>query len=221
MIGPPKVGKSEFWSHGDKTLYIQCEPGLNHLSVMKVPCRDWGDFRDTYSALLKAQQSGNFPYDTIVVDTIDRFVSFSNDEVVQRGREKFKSATIYGIGDIPNGAGWKWSEDNINMALVKLAELPAATVLIGHLENKELKLENGVSIHKQTVSLSPKIGIAICSWADHILNIEGANKTGDRKVRTRPSGSVEAGSRGLMVPEDFVWTRDSKSNYEKFRGLFV
>ncbi len=220
MIGPPKVGKSEFWSYGEKTLYLQCEAGLNHLEVMKLPIHDWAMFRDAYTALKQADNEGKFPYDTIVVDTIDKWIDLANDATVERGREKFKAATIYSIGDIPNGAGWKWSQDTIAMALTKLEQLPACIVLIGHLENKELKLENSVSIHKQTVALSPKVGISVCSWADHILNIEGGGKTGDRRVRTRPTGGIEAGSRGDVVPENFVWSRDNKSNYEKFRGLF-
>jgi hypothetical protein len=208
---------SEFWSHGDKTLYIQCEPGLNHLSVMKLVCNSWDDFGDIYSELVKAEP---FPYDTIVVDTVDRLVDYANDKTVEMGREKFKAATIYTVGDIPNGAGWYWTKERINNALGKLNSLPACIVLIGHLTNKEVALENNVKMNMQTISLSPSTGSTICAWSDHILNIEGGGKTGDRKVRTRPSASVMAGSRGDMVPENWVWTRDSKVNYEKFRSLF-
>ena len=218
MIGPPKVGKSEFWSHGEKTLYIQCEPGLNHLSVMKLPCNSWADFGAIYTELSKADPC---PYDTIVIDTVDRLVDYANNETIQMGREKFKSATIYTTGDIPNGAGWFWTKERMNNALVKLHNLDACIVLIGHLSNKEISLENQVKMNIQTISLSPSTGSTICAWADHILNIEGGGeKSGNRKVRTRPRASIMAGSRGCMVPEDMIWTRDSKANYTKFRGLF-
>ena len=55
MIGSAGIGKSEFWSHGDKTLYIQTEAGLNHLSVMKVPVRSWGDFKELFTFMVKAK----------------------------------------------------------------------------------------------------------------------------------------------------------------------
>ena len=83
VIGPPGIGKSEFFSHGDKTLYIQTEAGLNHLRVMKVPVRSWDDFREVYTQLLQASP---FPYDTIVIDTIDKFVDLANQEAMERGR---------------------------------------------------------------------------------------------------------------------------------------
>lgn len=221
MIGPPKVGKSEFWSHGDRTLYIQTEAGLNHLAVKKLVCHTWGDFRDIYSALVKANVSGKFPYDTIIVDTVDEWVAQANNEIIERGIEKFKAATIYTIGDIPNGAGYSWSRELVRLALKKLEELPAATVLIGHMDTKEIVMENNVRFNMQTIALSPSMGKMICAWADHIMNIEGGNKAGERRVRTRPTGSIMAGSRGDMLPENFVWARNSKENYSNLRKLFT
>jgi hypothetical protein len=220
MIGPPKVGKSEFWSYGDKTLYIQCEPGLKHLSVMKLVCTSIGDFREIYGALIGAQNKGEFPYDTIVVDTVDRLIDFANEEVVRRGQEKFKAATIYGVGDIPNGQGYSWTRELISTLLAKLSDLPACIALIGHLASKELTMENNVKMTMQTISLSPSVGNAVCSWADHIMSIEGGNKSGDRRVRTRPTPNIMAGSRGNILPENFIWTKNSKENYQRMRGLF-
>ena len=222
MIGPPGIGKSEFWSHGDKTLYVQTEAGLNHLSVMKVPVRCFDDFRNLYSALLKSHQEGKFPYDTIVVDTVDKLVDSVNEEVIGRGRSKFKSADINVVGDIPNGAGWAWSTDLVENALGKLEELPACIVLIGHLDNKEVKQPNNVSIHKQTISIGGKTGRNLASWPDHFLNIEASFKGTEavRKVRTLPTATLDAKSRGGIVPNGWVWEADSKVNYDKFKGLF-
>lgn len=222
VLGSPKIGKSSFFSFGDKTLYIQTEQGLNHLSVMKLPVRSWDEFKNVYSALLKAKNDGKFPYDTIVIDTIDSLVDLANEDVVERGRQKFKSADINVVGDIPNGAGWMWSTENINLALSKLETLGACIVLIGHLDRKEIKQPNNVSMHLQTISIGGKTGRAIMAYADHILSIEVSMKGSEmvRRVRTRPTATVEAGSRGEMIPEDWVWSSDMKADYTKFRGLF-
>src|SRR3990167_8161726 len=104
MIGQPGIGKSQFWSFGGKTLYLQTEAGLNHVSVMKLPCRNFDELKEILTALIQAQQANTFPYDTIVVDTIDELIDILIEECIKRGREKFLkiAGDINSIGDIPN-----------------------------------------------------------------------------------------------------------------------
>lgn len=222
MIGAPGCGKSTFWSFGDKTLYIQTEAGLNHLSVMKLSVKSWGEWEETFSALNQAAIKGALPYDTIVIDTIDRLVDFANEEAVDRGRDKYKSAEINVVGDIPNGAGWSWVTDLLENTLSKLERLGCHIVVIGHLDRKEIKQPNNVSLHLQTISIGGKTGRAIASWADHLLNIEtkmvGNNM--QRVVRALPTAVVDAKSRGGVVKDGWVWESDDKKNYETFRKLF-
>lgn len=221
MIGSPKIGKSEFWSFCNG-LYIQTEAGLNHLSVMKVPCRSWEDWEDIYSALIKQKNSGQFTYDTIIIDTIDNFVDYANTRAVEMGTKKFKAAEINTVGDIPNGAGWAWATNLVDSALSQLESLGCCVAYIGHLDRKEVKKPNNVSIHLQTISIGGKTGRNLMAWADHILNVESAmiGNNMKRVVRTRPTASVEAGSRGNMIPDNWIWEDDMKVNWEKFRGLF-
>jgi len=187
-----------------------------------LPCRSWDEWRDIYSALLQAQREGKFPYETIVIDTIDKFIDLSNTEVIERGRNKFKGAEIFTIGDIPNGAGWAWATDNIELALSKLEDLPAAICYIGHLDRKEIKKPNNTSIHLQTISIGGKTGRALVAWCDHFINIEAAmvGNNVKRRLRTLPTASVDAKSRGGVVPDGTEWGEDSKANWVKFRGLF-
>jgi len=220
MIGPPGIGKSKFWSFCNG-LYIQTEAGLNHLKVMKMPCRSWEDFRQIYTLLIQAANSGKFPYDTIIIDTIDKFVDMAQQETVERGRNKFKGNEIHTVGDIPNGAGWAWSMDLVENALAKLDELPAAVVYIGHLEVKEVK-EPTRSIHKQTISIGGKMGGMLTAWPDHLLNVQGMFVGNElrRVVRTLPSQTIEAKSREGLVKDGWQWEADDEANWKKFRGLF-
>lgn len=221
MIGPPGIGKSKFWSFCNG-LYIQTEAGLNHLSVMKVPVRSWEDFRQLYTALIQAHQAGKLTYDTIIIDTIDKFIDLAHQEVIERGRNKFKGIEINVIGDIPNGAGWAWAQDLVENALGKLDELPCAVVYIGHLETKEVK-EPTRSIHKQTISVGGKMGGMLTAWPDHFLNVNAAYSGNELKriVRTLPSQTIEAKSREGMVKDGTVWSSNDKENWENFRKLFV
>lgn len=221
MIGPPGIGKSKFWSFCNG-LYIQTESGLNHLKVMKTPCHSWEDFKEIYGALVKLVQSGSFPYDTIIIDTIDKFVDFAQAEAIERGRAKFKGIEINTVGDIPNGAGWAWAMDLVENALAKLDELPCAVVYVGHLELKEVK-EPTRSIHKQTISIGGKMGGMLTAWPDHLLNVTASYIGNDckRVVRTLPSQTIEAKSREGLVPDGWTWEKDDEANWKKFRSLFA
>jgi hypothetical protein len=223
LIGASGIGKSTFFSFGDKTLYMQTEAGLNHLSVIKVPIRSFNDLKELLTALIQADQSGKFPYDCIVIDTIDELIDLINEEVIRRGREKFTklSNEINTIGDIPNGAGWQWATELIKLTFDKLEKLPACIAFVGHLENKEVKTATD-KYHKQTLSIGGKTGLWLTAWTDHFLNVESTMNGQQfvRKVRTRPTQYVEAKSRGNVVPDGWQWIDSMQENWNKFRGLF-
>lgn len=222
MIGAPGCGKSTFPSFCEKALYLQCEAGLNHLSVMKTPVTSWAEWEATYTALMQAKQKGEFPYDMIVIDTIDKFVDCANSEAVEIGRNKYKSSEINTIGDIPNGAGWGWGTDLVENALTKLEKLGCHIFVIGHLDRKEVKDAAGVARHVQTISIGGKTGRAIMSWADAIMNIETKmiGNTMQRVVRTIPTAVIDAKSRGGVIKDGWVWSTNDKENWDKFRGLY-
>jgi KaiC/GvpD/RAD55 family RecA-like ATPase len=222
MIGSPGCGKSTFWSFGDKTLYVQTEAGLNHLSVLKVVVSSWADWESVYGSLLQAKIKNELDYDTIVIDSCDRLIDFANEEAVARGKEKYKTSEINVVGDIPNGAGWSWVTDLIENMMSKLEKLGCHIVLIGHLDRKEIKQPNNTSVHLQTISIGGKTGRAIMSWADHILNIEAkmVGNTMQRVVRAIPTVTVDAKSRGGVIKDGWVWSQVDSENYAKFRGAF-
>ena len=224
IIGPPGIGKSEFLSGCSNNLFIQTEAGLNHLRVMKVPCRSFGDLREILTALIQAKQAGKLLYEAVTLDTIDEFLDIINEEVIRRGREKFQKIAndINTIGDIPNGAGWQWSTELIKLTLDKLESLEIALFWIGHMDMKEVKTATD-KYHKSTLSIGGKTGLSLLSWPDHLLNIEASYNGSKliRKVRTRPTQYLDAKSRGGVVPDGWLWSDDMKENWTKFRGLFT
>lgn len=222
MIGAPGCGKSTFPSFNDKTLYLQCEAGLNHLEVFKTPVTSWAEWEATYAALMQAKIKNELPYDTIVIDTIDKFVDCANTEAIDIGRNKYKTSEINTVADIPNGAGWGWSTDLVENALSKLEKLDCCLFVIGHLDRKEIKNPNGTATHLQTISIGGKTGRAIMAWADHILNIETkmVGNTMQRVCRTVPTAQVDAKSRGGVIKDGWVWDNTDKVNFDKFKGAF-
>ena len=223
MIGPPGIGKSEFWSFCNG-LYIQTENGLNHLKVMKVPCRSWDDAKNIYSLLMQTyQKDGKLPYDTIIIDTIDKLVDLAQAEVVDRGRTKFSkiSELINTVGDIPNGAGWAWCQELVENYLTQLEQLGCAIVYVGHLENKEIK-EQTQSYHKQTISIGGKMGGMLVAWPDHLLNVSAKFQGNElkRSVKTVPAATLDAKSRGGMVKDGWQWPKNTEDAWKEFRAWF-
>ena len=222
-LGQGKIGKSDFWSQGEKTLFLECEAGLNHLTCMKVPCRDWEDITDTLGQLYVLHQKGSFPYDTVVIDTVDRFIDLATAYVIDRAKEKYKDASkIETIGDIPNGAGLYQATNLVRITLEKMRQFPCALVLIGHIKAEKLK-DGPREYNKQTINIGGQMGAILLHWADHTLHWR-ARQLGDtveRNIRTKPSEELEAGSRGNLVPDGFRIEGSMKVSYDKFRKLFT
>jgi len=225
MIGPGKIGKSDFWSRGPQTLFLEFEPGLNHLSVISIPIREWSDYQDAYGLLYteSMEHEGKLPYDTCVIDTIDRMVNLATEECIRRGREKYAkmASQINTIGDIPNGAGWAWQTDLIHTSLRKFEQLPMATVLIGHWTNRIIK-EPTREYSRDTISIGGQTGTKLLHWADHTINMR-ARMVGSQISRVavaRPTDTLEAGSRGNVLPPEAEWGEDMDQNYDTMRKLF-
>ena len=223
-LGPGKVGKSDFWSQGDKTLFLEFEAGLNHLTCYRIPVRAWEEFIEVLGELYKAQKAGSFPYDTLVIDTVDRMIDLANEYVIERAKEKFKAdiaSKNETIGDITNGAGWYQATNIVRITLEKMRQFPAALVLIGH--TKVDRRKEGVrEYNKETINIGGQAGTSLLHWADHTLHWR-ARMRGDqveRCLRTKPSEELEAGSRGNMVPDGFRIDGSMKESYGKFRALF-
>ena len=191
---------------------------------MKVTCRSWADIRDTYLELYNANKDGKFPYDTVVIDTGDRLVKFAAEEVITRAKEKYKKEiadAINTLGDVPNGNGWYLNTELVSNVLAKFEAFPAAVVVIAHTDKKEIKSPT-TSIHKDTISIGGQTGTNMLYWADHVIHVR-ARQVGDeiqRNLRTMPTDTIEAGSRGKMIPDGLVWSKDPVKNYAEFRKLF-
>src|SRR3990167_8763963 len=165
-LGAPKIGKSAFWAEGEKTLFLELEPGLNHLSVMKVSVRSWEEFTEVLGELYKAQQAGKFPYDTLVIDTLDRMIDLANEYVIDRAKEKYKSdiaEKIESIGDIPNGAGGVQATNLIRITPEKLKVFPWAGSLNGQSKQEKPKGGNKEFSHAP-INNGGQMGTGLLGW---------------------------------------------------------
>jgi hypothetical protein len=96
LYSAPKLGKSQFASNFPEAIFFECEPGLNHLEVFKVPTYTWEDFL----AACKLVAQGNHPFKTIVVDTADNAFKFCSEYVCSKHNIEYE-------GDMGHGKGWR------------------------------------------------------------------------------------------------------------------
>lgn len=243
VLGAPKIGKSELFAQ-DASLFLDIEGGLSHLDVFKLPKErpfiDYDEMERVIDQLVAMRQSGKFPanIDTVVVDTATRFTQLLDEKVLDllntkhpgKDWEAIESVTVGGDKGNP---GWKMRSNLADALLGKLKQLGCAVVIIAHMEHKKVKNDSGIEIDKQTIDIGGQLGKAYLRYSDHILNIISKNDGGiiTRTVRAIPTATVEAGSRGLCIPDGWVlenpkaktkeaMVEAAKANYAKLRSFF-
>ena len=221
IIGISGIGKSSFFAQDPKAFFIETEPGLNFIETYKLSARSWEDIRNIYRALSDAPTP--FPYNIIVIDTIDKLVDYAEEEVVNNAKKFYTkiASEINTIGEIPQGGGWSRTRQLVNAFMDKLNAFPCALAYIGHCIDK--RVERGVKKYdRSTISIWKGMGADLLAWPDHLMQVD-AELVGDQLVRTvytKPTQSRECKSRGAIIPDGWRWDVSDKVNYDKFRGLF-
>lgn len=244
VLGAPKIGKSEMFGANEGSVFLDIEGGLSHLDVVKFPKDrpfiDYDELERTIDQLVAMRQTGKFPpkVDTLIVDTATRLTQLASDKAVEILNRKFPNKGWETIEEISLGGtsgspGWQLRSNLVDALLGKLKQLDCAIVIIAHMEHKKVKNEMGVEIDKQTIDIGGQLGKAYLRYSDHILNIISKNDGGiiTRTVRALPTATIEAGSRGLCVPDNWVLVNPvartpealkvaAKANFDKLRSFF-
>lgn len=226
LTGIPKCGKTSLLAQGgEKTFFFRLAPEFNNLKTTGEDCKDFSDCEKWRNKLIQAKKAGLFPWETIVFDPADRFLSFMADEVCA----KFGGAES--IGDIPHGKGWSAYKAGLESFMYGLEELPAHKFFVLHSVTKQFAepgqedVKNPKTYVKEVSDLSEKTESAILRWADNIFHIK-AGYVGSqyaRTILTRGTKHIEAGSKSpsLQAHPQIQWGKDDLETYVKLRGLFT
>lgn len=196
LYGSPKLGKSSFASKAPGSLFFECEPGLNHLEVFKVPTFSWEAFLEACKLVAK----GDHNFKTIVIDTVDNAFKMCSDYVCAKHGIEYE-------GDMGHGKGWALVKNEWHRVLTRLASLPYGLILISHAVDKTIETRTG-EYTKTQPSLPDRarnvvLGLVdIILYGDSIAKKDAAgNVTIERVVRTKPHPTYEAGDRTGRLPE--------------------
>jgi hypothetical protein len=196
LYGAPKLGKSSFASKAPGALFFECEPGLNHLEVFKVPTYSWEAFLEACKLIAK----GDHNFKTIVIDTVDNAFKMCSDYVCAKHGIEYE-------GDMGHGKGWALVKNEWHRVLTRLASLPYGLILISHAIDKTIETRTG-EYTKTTPSLPDRARNVVLGLVDIILfgdsvakKDTAGNVTIERVVRTKPHPTYEAGDRTGRLPE--------------------
>lgn len=244
VLGAPKIGKSELFSAGEGTVFLDIEGGLSHLDVVKFPkdrpFLDYDELENIIDNFVAMKQKGTFPkhIDTIVLDTATRFTQLLSDKTVEifnkKMNKEWETIEEINLGGDKGSPGWSQRNNLADNILGKLKQLKCAVVIIAHTDNKKQKNDVGVEMTVSTIDIGGQLGKSYLRYSHHILNIVSkieADGLITRTVRALGTGTVEAGSRGLCIPDKWVLenpkarTKEAmqeaaKANYAKLRSFF-
>ena len=196
LYGSPKLGKSSFASKAPGSLFFECEPGLNHLEVFKVPTYSWEAFLEACKLVAK----GDHNFKTLVIDTVDNAFKMCSDYVCAKHGIEYE-------GDMGHGKGWALVKNEWHRVLTRLASLPYGLILISHAVDKTIETRTG-EYTKTQPSLPDRARNVVLGLVDIILYGDSTakkdaagNVTIERVVRTKPHPTYEAGDRTGRLPE--------------------
>ncbi len=195
LYGVPKLGKSSFASQFPEAMFFECEPGLNHLEVFKVPTYSWEAFLEACKLLAK----GDHNFKTLVIDTVDNAFKMCSDYVCAKHGIEYE-------GDMGHGKGWALVKNEWHRVLTRLASLPYGLILISHAVDKTIETRTG-EYTKTTPSLPDRARNVVLGLVDIILygdSISRKDAAGnlvvDRVLRTKPHPTYEAAIARVACP---------------------
>ena len=216
LYGPPGVGKSSWASQSAKPVFIQCERGLDQITVPRLPVPKT---LDDYKLQIQALVNEEHDFATIVIDTLDALELLVWEEVCRIG--KCSSIEDY-------GGGWQKGyvkakeifskilerllnmNERFNILLVAHARVKSFTdpMLSAPYDQWQLRIEQkSAELLFQMVDLVLFANVAKTLDKENVKARKGrAIISEDREMWTQPSTGIIAKNRfNLPSPMELSW----------------
>ena len=196
IFGPPKIGKTTLASQFPDAVFLATEDGQNALECYRVGLDSWSKFLDACGELM----TGEHPFSTIVVDTVDNLWGLCQQFVCEKRGIEHESELAYGLGS-------ELIRAEFFRALTKLSMLPYGLVLISHSVSREVTTRTG-KYDRVIPSFKQREQGRLLGMADFILYCdllvvpdEDGDQQTHRVIRTKTSDAYIAGDRTGRLPD--------------------
>ncbi len=215
IYGKGKVGKSTFCSKIPKSYFLLSEDGHNWLDTKenRIRIRTWKEFQleviRLTSVWAECQASKKpFPYEVIILDTVDTFYKMCELHTAQ-------SRKVEHVTDLAWGKGGRLAEDSFKEAIMRLQQLSVGIVFIAHPVKEEIEIRPGVKKTELKPNISKKCFDFVVAEVDFILYFYVDDASKQRMMICHSKEDVYCGDRSGKLPPKM------EIDYEKFIGYLT
>lgn len=166
LFGLPKVGKTTILSTLENNLILDMENGSTYVDALKVKITSLKDLKEVCKAI---REAGN-PYKYITIDTITAVEEMAKPLAInlyqQSPMYSDKYADVKDPTKLPNGSGYAFLRDGIEMIIDMVSKCAPNIIICGHV--KDAALNEAAANNVKTLDLTGKISRILSAKSDAI-----------------------------------------------------
>ena len=166
LFGLPKVGKTTILSTLENNLILDMENGSTYVDALKVKITSLKDLKEVCKAI---REAGN-PYKYITIDTITAVEEMAKPLAInlyqQSPMYSDKYADVKDPTKLPNGSGFAFLRDGIEMIIDMVSKCAPNIIICGHV--KDAALNEAAANNVKTLDLTGKISRILSAKSDAI-----------------------------------------------------
>lgn len=166
LFGLPKVGKTTILSTLENNLILDMENGSTYVDALKVKITSLKDLKEVCKAI---REAGN-PYKYITIDTITAVEEMAKPLAInlyqQSPMYSDKYADVKDPTKLPNGSGYAFLRDGIEMIIDMVSKCAPNIIICGHV--KDAALNEAAANNVKTLDLIGKISRILSAKSDAI-----------------------------------------------------
>lgn len=166
LFGLPKVGKTTILSTLENNLILDMENGSTYVDALKIKINSLKELKETVKAIKEAGK----PYKYITIDTITAVEEMAKPLAVNlyQNSPMFSSkyADVKDITQLPNGSGWSFLRQGVEMLVDLVASAADNLIICGHV--KDTALAEGAEGSVKDLDLGGKLKRILSAKSDAI-----------------------------------------------------
>jgi hypothetical protein len=194
LYGAPKVGKTQFLSELDNCLILDIDTGgtgTDYVEALKIKANSLQELAE----ICKAIKTEKHDYKFLAIDVFDQLENWCEISATQKYKNSTMGKNFEGSSVLllPNGAGYKWLREEIELWLQAFRSLNLNLILISHLKVSAIN-KGGADVQAKDLDLTGKIKNIVCGMADAIGYIYRGDEK-ELRISFSTNDDVNCGSR--------------------------
>lgn len=212
IFGLPKVGKTTVLSTLENNLILDMEDGSDYVEALKIKVKTLSELKE----VVKTIKAEGCPYKFITIDTITAVEEMAKPLAIKLYQDSplysDKYANVKDPAALPNGSGWNFWREAIQMIVDLVATAAPNLIICGHV--KDAAISENVNGSLKTLDLTGKISRILSAKSDAIAFVHRDDDS-NLCLQFGTDGEVLTGARPkhLANKDIIVAERNDDSSY--------